>query len=213
MAATSKRRRRSPNYHPERHGIWPRPGSMLLLCDIDWRPPARCRGKSRTGSYPDQTNDLKTSGAGGARYPGGNGKVGAIGGSAGASHDRLFRGHGDERRRPARRGSGRSRELTIYVELIVKSKRHHQRNDRELCRLCQPGGRAQSLTDYLCRCEFSPLYVVASDDESMPPDQLPDLVRKLKEVGATNFKQLFRENSQQHAFCNWPDVRHEALIS
>ena len=57
----------------------------------------------------------------------------------------------------------------------------------------------------------APLYVVASDDESMPPQQFSDLIRKLKEVGATNFKQRLRTNSQQHAFSYWPEVRDEAL--
>jgi hypothetical protein len=57
----------------------------------------------------------------------------------------------------------------------------------------------------------SPLYLVASDNESMPPDQLPALVRKLNDVGATNFRQLLRTNSQRHAFSNWPEVKDQAL--
>jgi dipeptidyl aminopeptidase/acylaminoacyl peptidase len=35
----------------------------------------------------DQTNDLKQAVRAARKYPGGNGKVGAIGGSAGGSHD------------------------------------------------------------------------------------------------------------------------------
>ncbi len=43
-------------------------------------------GQKSVGHYPDQTNDLKIAVRAARRYPGGNGKVGAIGGSAGGSH-------------------------------------------------------------------------------------------------------------------------------
>ncbi len=45
----------------------------------------------------------------------------------------------------------------------------------------------------------------------MPSQQFSDLIRKLKEVGATNFKQRLRTNSQKHAFSYWPEVRDEVL--
>jgi len=57
----------------------------------------------------------------------------------------------------------------------------------------------------------SPLFIVASDDETMPPEQMPALIHKLQEMGATNFKRLLRTNSQRHAFGNWPEVEAQVL--
>mgnify|MGYP003694789245 CR=1 FL=1 len=51
--------------------------------------------------------------------------------------------------------------------------------------------------------EVAPLYVIASDDEAMPPQQFSDLMRKLKDVGAKEFKQLLRTNSHRHSFSYW----------
>ena len=44
-------------------------------------------GQKSMGRYPDQTNDLKIAVRAARHYAGGNGKVGAIGGSAGGAHD------------------------------------------------------------------------------------------------------------------------------
>ena len=47
----------------------------------------RLPGQKSAGRYPDQTNDLKIAVRAARAYAGGNGKVGAIGGSAGGAHD------------------------------------------------------------------------------------------------------------------------------
>jgi hypothetical protein len=62
-----------------------RPGSMLSG-RISSVTPGALPGQKSNGRYQDQTNDLKTVREA-RKYPGGNGKVGAIGGSAGGSHD------------------------------------------------------------------------------------------------------------------------------
>ena len=137
--------------------------------------------------------------------------MGAIGGSAGGSHDVYLAAtgtKGDDRLDAAVALSG------AYDFTDKRSLGHatFSAHSRKLCRLCpvrkicaRPHRLPMSMRS------VAPLYVIASDDETMPPEQFPDLVRKLKEVGATNFKQRLRTNSQQHSFSYWPEVRDEAL--
>jgi acetyl esterase/lipase len=173
-------------------------------------PPGSLPGQKSDGRYPDQTNDLKQAVRAARAYSGGNGKVGAIGGSAGASHVVYLAATGTKGDDRLDAGVGLSGAYD-FVELVSTSKRVIQRKienyvgsaDLEAIRKASPINFVDA--------SVSPLYVVASGNETMPPGQLPDLVRKLQQVGATNFKQLFRENSHQHAFSNWPDVRQEAL--
>jgi len=172
--------------------------------------PGSLPGQKSAGRYPDQTNDLKKAVQAARAFPGGNGKVGAIGGSAGASHVVYLAATGTKGDDRLDAGVGLSGAYD-FVELVTKSKQIIQRKienyvgsaDLEAIRKASPISYVDA--------SVAPLYLVASGNETMPPGQLPDLVRKLQEVGATNFKQLFRENSHQHAFSNWPDVRQEAL--
>ena len=72
----------------------------------------------------------------------------------------------------------------------------------ELCRLCRSGracSKASPIT--YVDAKVAPLFVIASDHEAMPPEQYPDLIRKLESVGATNFQKLLRPNSQRARFC------------
>ncbi|HEX4667667.1 MAG TPA: alpha/beta hydrolase [Chthoniobacterales bacterium] len=182
-------------------------GFNVFLTRYRLAPPGRLPGQKSLGQFPDQTNDLKRAVQAARAYPGGNGKVGAIGGSAGASHAVYLAAtgtKGDDRLDAAVGLSG------VY-DLTLLPRRHQQRlvenytgsGSIEAARKASPINSVDA--------SVSPLYVIASDNESMPPNQLPALVRKLKEVGATNFKELLRTNSQRHAFANWPDVREQAL--
>ena len=144
------------------------------------------------------------------KYPGGNGKVGAIGGSAGGSHDVYLAAtgtKGDDRLDAAvalsgvydftdKRSLGQQRFWRIVQNYVGSSSPEDLR-------------KASPIT--YVDASVAPLYVIASDNDTMPPEQYSDLVRRLEEVGATNFKQRLRTNSQQHSFSCWPEVKDEVL--
>ena len=161
------------------------------------------------GRYPDQTNDLKQAVRAARKYSGGNGKVGAIGGSAGGAHDVYLSStgtKGDDRLDAAVALSG----AYDFTDRDSLGHGNFRRLVMNYAGSSEDELRKASPITYV-DASVSPLYVIASDDEAMPPQQFPDLIDKLKEVGATNFKQLLRTNSQQHAFSYWPDVRDRAL--
>ncbi len=167
-------------------------------------------GQKSSGRYPDQTNDLKEAVRAARKYPGGNGKVGAIGGSAGGSHDVYLAAtgtKGDDRLDAAVALSG-AYDFTDEESL---GKGQFRRKVENYAGSPSPEDLRKASPITYVDASVAPLYVVASDDEAMPPEQYRDLIRRLKEVGATNFKQLLRTNSHQHAFSYWPEVRDEAL--
>ncbi len=173
-------------------------------------PPGGLLGQKSAGCYPDQTNDLKKAVRAARAYPGGNGEVGGIGGSAGASHNVYLAAtgtKGDDRLDAAVALSG-AYDLTDPDSLAERTFRQRVENYVNSAR--PEDLRKASPINYV-DASVSPLYVIASDDEAMPPQQFPDLIRKLKEVGATNFKPLLQSKSHQHSFSYWPQVRDRAL--
>jgi acetyl esterase/lipase len=184
-------------------------GLNAFLPDYRLAAEGRLPGQKSLGQYPDQTNDLKKAVRAARAYPGGNGKVGAIGGSSGASHAIYLAATGTKGDDRVDAAVGLSGAYDL-VEL-ESARRIIQRKIEGYVGSSSPeAARKASPVTYI-DATVSPLFLIASDDETMPPGQLPALVKKLKEVGATNFKELLRTNSQRHAFSNWPDVRDEAL--
>lgn len=185
-------------------------GFNAFLVEYRLSPPSALAGQKSNGRYPDQTNDLKLAVREARKYPGGNGKVGAIGGSAGGSHDVYLAAtgtKGDDRLDAAVALSGvydftdkRSLGLQRFWRIVENYVGSSSPEDL----------RKASPITYV-DASVAPLYVIASDNDTMPPEQYSDLVRRLKEVGATNFKQRLRTNSQQHSFSCWPEVKDEVL--
>jgi alpha-L-fucosidase 2 len=172
--------------------------------------PGSLPGQKSDGRYPDQTDDLKKAVQAARAYPGGNGKVGAIGGSAGASHVVYLAATGTKGDDRLDAGVGLSGAYD-FVDLVSGPNRVIQRKIENYVGSADTEAIRKASPITYVDASVSPLYVVASGNETMPPRQLPALVSKLQQVGATNFKQLFRENSHRHAFSNWPDVRQDAL--
>ena len=185
-------------------------GFNAFLTDYRLAPPGRLPGQKSPGRYPDQTNDLKKAVQAARAYPGGNGKVGAIGGSGGASHVVFLAATGTKGDDRLDAGVGFSGAYD-FVALESQPRQNVRRKIQNYVGSdsIEAAGKAAPIA--YVDATISPLYLVASDDESMPPDQLPALVQKLKEVGATNFKQSLQTNSHRHAFSNWPEVRTSAL--
>jgi acetyl esterase/lipase len=185
-------------------------GFNTFLVEYRLAPPSALPGQESKGRYPDQTNDLKMAVREARKYPGGNGKVGAIGGSAGGAHDVYLAAtgtKGDDRLDAAVALSG-AYDFTDKRSLGLQ---HFWRIVENYVGSSSPEDLRKASPISYVDASVAPLYVIASDDESIPPQQFSDLIRKLKEAGATNVKQRLRANSQQHAFSYWPEVRDEAL--
>ena len=185
-------------------------GFNAFLPDYRLAAEGRLPGQKSLGQYPDQTNDLKKAVQAARAYPGGNGKVGAIGGSSGASHVIYLAAtgtKGDDRLDAAVGLSG----AYDLVDLLSSPRGIIRRKvENYVGSASTEAVRKASPVTYV-DATVSPLFIVASDDETMPPEQMPALISKLQKVGATNFKQLLRTNSQRHAFSNWPEVKAQAL--
>ncbi len=166
-------------------------------------------GQKSLGQFPDQTNDLKIAVRAARKYPGGNGKVGAIGGSAGGAHDVFLAATGtvgDDRLDAA---------VALSGAYDFNDQSSAQPNFRRLVENYAGSPDPAALTKaspitYVDK-QIAPLYVIASDNDAMPPEQYTDLIKKLKAVGATNFQELLRPNSRAHAFAYWPEVRTQCL--
>lgn len=167
-------------------------------------------GQTSGGRYPDQTNDLKTAVRAARKYPGGNGKVGAIGGSAGASHAVFLAATGtpgDDRLDAAVALSGaydfndpRSQEQRNFRRFVIN---YAGSPDVSALQKASPITYVNQKT--------APLFVIASDQDAMPPQQYEDLIKKLNAAGARDFQKLLRTNSRAHAFAYWPEVKDRAL--
>ena len=161
------------------------------------------------GQFPDQTNDLKIAVRAARKYPGGNGKVGAIGGSAGGAHDVFLAATGamgDDRLDAA---------VALSGAYDFSDQSSAQPNFRRLVEnyagSSSPAALKKASPITYIDQETAPLYVIASDDDAMPPEQYADLIKKLHAVGTTNFQELLLPNSRAHAFAYWSEVRERCL--
>ncbi len=167
-------------------------------------------GQKSAGHYPDQINDLKVAVRAARKFPGGNGKVGAIGGSAGGAHDTYLAATGtvgDDRLDAAVSLSG----AYDFTEHGVEEQRAFHRlvvsyvGSEDVAAL----QKASPIT--YVDAKVAPLFIVASDHDSMPSSQYVDLIKKLDAVGATDFEKVLLPDSHAHAFANWPVVKDRAL--
>lgn len=167
-------------------------------------------GQKSAGLYPDQTNDLKMAVRAARKYPGGNGRVGAIGGSAGGAHDVYLAATGtagDDRLDAAVALSG----AYDFTEDGPDSDRAFHRLVTNYAGSADTAALQKASPITYVDAKTAPLFVAASDHEAMPPEQYNDLIKKLNAVGATNFEKVLLTNSHAHAFAYWPEVRERAL--
>lgn len=168
-------------------------------------------GQKSAGLYPDQTNDLKMAVRAARKYPGGNGKVGAIGGSAGGAHDVYLAATGtagDDRLDAAVALSG----AYDFTEDGPDSNRAFHRLVTNYAGSSDTAALQKASPITYVDAKIAPLFVAASDHEAMPPEQYNDLIKKLNAVGATNFEKVLLTNSHAHAFASWPEVGDRALV-
>jgi len=209
----------------------------FCVFDIEYRlaPPGRVRGQGRDlGHYPEQTDDVATA-IRAARNPAPtsvafgrvNGRVGAVGGSAGASHAAYCAAGptlGGDQLDAAVLLSG-AYDFHDPASLIDTRCATFGADVRNYVG-CSPGpacdgnGGLLDLASPYRRftSSSSPVLIIASNLDPMPPNQYTTLVNKVAQVRVPGCGQLLITESPGpdgctgHSFELWPDVRDQAIV-
>ena len=209
----------------------------FCVFDIEYRlaPPGRVRGQGRDlGHYPEQTDDVATA-IRAARNPAPtsvafgrvNGRVGAVGGSAGASHAAYCAAGptlGGDQLDAAVLLSG-AYDFHDPASLIDTRCATFGADVRNYVG-CSPGpacdgnGGLLDLASPYRRftSSSSPVLIIASNLDPMPPNQYTILVNKVAQVRVPGCVQLLITESPGpdgctgHSFELWPDVRDQAIV-
>ena len=209
----------------------------FCVFDIEYRlaPPGRVRGQGRDlGHYPEQTDDVATA-IRAARNPAPtsvafgrvNGRVGAVGGSAGASHAAYCAAGptlGGDQLDAAVLLSG-AYDFHDPASLIDTRCATFGADVRNYVG-CSPGpacdgnGGLLDLASPYRRftSSSSPVLIIASNLDPMPPNQYTIVVNKVAQVRVPGCGQLLITESPGpdgctgHSFELWPDVRDQAIV-
>jgi len=208
----------------------------FCVFDIEYRlaPPGKLQGQgSDLGRYPEQTDDVATA-IRAARNPARtsvafgrvNGKVGAVGGSSGASHAAYCAAAptlGGDQLDAAVLLSG-AYDFHDPASLIDTRCLPFGADVRNYVG-CSPGpacdnnGGLLDLASPYRRftSSSSPVFIIATILDPIPPNQFTILVNKVAAVGVPNCEQLLiterpgRDGCTRHSFHYWPDVADEAI--
>jgi hypothetical protein len=208
----------------------------FCVFDIEYRlaPPGKIQGQGRdSGRYPEQTDDVATA-IRAARSPAPtsvafgrvNGNVGAVGGSAGASHAAYCAAAptlgGDQWTRPApKRGIRFSRSCFAH-RYQVRGNLAKTFAITLVARLALLVTVTEGRSIWLrligdLPSASSPVFIVSSNLDSMPPNQFTILVNTVAAVGVPNCENLLitgrpgPDGCTGHSFELWPDVRDQAI--
>jgi acetyl esterase/lipase len=209
----------------------------FCVFDIEYRlaPPGKIRGQGRDlGHYPEQTDDVATA-IRAARNPAPtsvafgrvNGRVGAVGGSAGASHAAYCAAAptlGGDQLDAAVLLSG-AYDFHDPASLIDTRCTTFGADVRNYVG-CSPGpacdgnGGLLDLASPYRRftSSSSPVFIIASNLDPMPPNQYTILVNKVAEVRVPGCEQLLiterpgPNGCTGHSFQLWPNVRAQAIV-
>jgi dienelactone hydrolase len=185
-----------------------------LAFSISYRlaPPGSIPGQTSDGRFPDQPDDVSLAVQAARNDPRSNGHVGAVGGSAGATHAAWF----------ATTGTPGNNKLDVAIclsgaydlsdfrpdpeiEFFIYSATNYvgvPQSDVTALRGASPAWQVTSTA--------APMYLIDSVDDMMPSVQLEDMVAHLTGAGVTNF-QAKTLPGNDHSFENWSAVKNEAL--
>jgi acetyl esterase/lipase len=208
----------------------------FCVFDIEYRlaPPGKLRGQGNDlGRYPEQTDDVATAiraarspAPGSVAFGRVNGKVGAVGGSSGASHAAYCAGAptlGGDQFDAAVLLSG-AYDFHDPASLIDTRCLMFGSDVRNYVG-CSPGlacdGNGGSLDLASPYRRFtrssSPVFIIASNLDPMPPNQFTILVNLMATIGVPNCESLLvtqlpgRNGCTEHSFHLWPTVSAQAI--
>jgi acetyl esterase/lipase len=208
----------------------------FCVFDIEYRlaPPGKLQGQGGDpGRYPEQTDDVAMA-IRAARNPAResvafgrvNGRVGAVGGSAGASHAAYCAAAptlGGDQLDAAVLLSG-AYDFHDPASLIDNRCTEFGQDVRNYVG-CSPGPACDSNGGFLdlaspyrrFTSSSSPVFIIATNLDHMPPNQFTILVNKVAEARVPNCEQLLiaerpgPDGCTRHSFELWPDVADEAI--
>jgi acetyl esterase/lipase len=186
----------------------------FVAFSINYRlaPPGFIPGQSSSGRYPQQYDDVQLAVLAARSDPRANGKVGAVGGSAGATHGVWVSATGA-------RGADRL-DVAVGISGAYNFADFSPDDELGLFQLAVTNYVGVPITDLDALYAASPmsqvdrsvapLYLVDSMGDLMPAVQLVDLVARLKLVGARNFQSITLAGDG-HSFENWPLIENDAI--
>jgi acetyl esterase/lipase len=175
-------------------------------------PPGSIPGQSSLGRFPDQYDDVHLAVAAARNDSRGNGQVGSVGGSSGATHSVWTATTGQpgvDRLDVAVCLSGAydfsdftPDPALDYFIAIVTNYVGVASTDTVALRAASPA--------WVVNASVAPLFLIDAEDDLMPGAQLDDMVAHLEGLGVDNF-QSTRIPGNLHSFANWPAVKTDAL--
>lgn len=187
-------------------------GFIAFAINYRLAPPGAIPGQTSTGRFPEQYDDVQLAVLAARNDARSNGNVGAVGGSAGATHavwasatgtrgaDRLdatvgLSGAYDfSDSTPDQNLNLFQKAVTNYVGVPV--------TDSEALFAASPVSQVNR--------SVAPLYLADSEGDIMPAAQLIDLVERLTAVRVRNFQAMTLPGAG-HSFANWPLIANEAI--
>ena len=186
-------------------------GMNAFVIDYRLAPPGVIPGQTSDGRFPDQSNDVVVAIRAARADSRGNGKVGAIGGSAGGSHLVYTAASGTPGDDQVDAGIGLS---GAYDYADAESWRWQRgaflgwvsnyvgSTDAEMLAAASP------IT--AIKRPLPPLLLYCSESEPMPPKQITDLADRLDEVRSRNYEVTVLAG-RAHAFSYWKLISAEAI--
>ena len=178
-----------------------------------------CPGQNDVGDdgyYPEQKDDMQMAIRAARADPRCNGKVGAVGGSSGGSLPIYWAGT----------GTPGDDQLDVAVSLSPATDFHDPASLGDTRRAnfagavynfvnstdAADGGPLDMASPYrFVTSSMCPYFIIASDNDTIPLEQYPDMIRALDAAGVTNYQALLRANSNLHGFAYWSDVKDDVI--
>ncbi len=178
-----------------------------------------CPGQNDVGDdgfYPESVNDMQMAirvARADARC---NGQVGAIGGSSGGALPIYWAGT----------GTAGDDKLDVVVSLSPPTDFHDPDSLTDPKRAnfasavtnfvnstdASDGGPLDMASPYrFVTSSMCPYFIIAADNDTMPLEQYPDMIRALDAAGVTNYQALLLANSHSHGFAFWSVVKDAVL--
>ncbi len=185
-----------------------------LAFSINYRlaPPGAIPGQRSSGRFPEQYDDVALAVQAARDDRRSNGKVGSVGGSAGATHTAWVATNGTPGRDRIDVGVGISGaydfadftpddKLVYFIEAVTNYVGVPQ-TDLVALREASPAWNVSRGTP--------PLYLVDSVGDLIPAVQLDDMVAQLQANGVRNY-QAMTLPGDGHSFENWPLIKDDAI--
>lgn len=187
-------------------------GYVAYAINYRLAPPGGLPGQRSLGRFPDQYNDVHLAVQAARDDSRSNGKVGAVGGSAGATHAVWVAATGiaGQDRLDAAVGISGAYDFSDFsddsdIGFFIDTVTNYvgvPSTDTVSLRAASPA--------WIVTKTVAPLYLVDSAGDLMPAAQLDDMVAHLISNGVRDYTAI-TTSGKLHSFANWPQIKSGAL--